>query len=99
MSFIQSHVHVGKNQAHSIPLVSNACVTFVIASESMPQILQTVSSLAYKIILYSLHYRMEVSEKLGGKMVPYTTEQKVSTVKTFFKHECCASAEKLLTTF
>lgn len=84
MSFIQSRVHVKKESSSVHTLVSKACVTFVIASESMPQILQTLSPLAYKFFLYSLHYRMDVSEALGGKMVPYTTKQRVSTVKTFF---------------
>jgi hypothetical protein len=75
MNFIQSHVHVEKESSSVHTLISNACVTFVIASESMPQILQTISSLAYQIFLYSLHYRMDVSEASGFKMVSYTTKQ------------------------
>jgi hypothetical protein len=72
MNFIQSRVHVEKESSSVHTLVSNGCVTFLIASESMPQILQSVSSLAYQIFLYSLHYRMDISEALGCKMVPYT---------------------------
>jgi hypothetical protein len=49
MNFIQSRVHVEKESSSVDMLVSNACVTFVIASESMPQILKTVSSLANQI--------------------------------------------------
>jgi len=36
MNFIQSHVHVEKESSSVYTLVSNACVTFVIASECMP---------------------------------------------------------------
>ena len=52
MNFIQSHVHVEKESSSVHTLVSNACVTFVIASESMSQILQTVSSLAYHFFFF-----------------------------------------------
>jgi len=85
MNFIQSHVHVEKESSSVHTLVSNACVTFVIASESMSQILQTVSSLAYQFFFFffSVHYRVDVSEALVCMMVPYTTKQRASTVKTF----------------
>lgn len=71
-----------KNLAQSIPWSAMHVSLLLLHLSLCHKSCKLSVTLAYQIFLYSLHYRMDVSEALGFKMISYTTKQRASTVKT-----------------